>query len=60
MVKPPKAEVDSRIEVAIQAQKRAYCHYSGYYVGAAVLTEGGRVVPGCNVENASYGLAMCA
>lgn len=48
------------IETAVHAQKRAYCPYSRYAVGAAVLTEKGRVFAGCNVENASYGLSMCA
>lgn len=52
--------VERLIETAVQAQKRAYCPYSRYPVGAAVLTESGRVFAGCNVENASYGLAMCA
>jgi cytidine deaminase len=52
--------VQHLIETAVQAQKRAYCPYSRYPVGAAVLTESGRVFAGCNVENASYGLAMCA
>lgn len=52
--------VDRLIETAVQAQKRAYCPYSRYHVGAAVLTETGRVFAGCNVENASYGLSMCA
>ena len=52
--------IERLIETAIQAQKRAYCPYSRYPVGAAVLTGSGRVFPGCNVENASYGLAMCA
>jgi len=52
--------VERLIETAVQAQKRAYCPYSRYRVGAAVLTETGRVFAGCNVENASYGLAMCA
>ncbi len=52
--------VERLIETALQAQKRAYCPYSRYPVGAAVLTETGRVFAGCNVENASYGLAMCA
>ena len=60
MFKSTKRAVDRLIETAVQAQKRAYCPYSRYSVGAAVLTEGGRVFPGCNVENASYGLAMCA
>ena len=52
--------VERLIETAVQAQKRAYCPYSRYPVGAAVLSENGRVFAGCNVENASYGLAMCA
>ena len=60
MAKNQKREIERLIEAAVQAQKRAYCPYSRYPVGAAVLTKGGRVFPGCNVENASYGLAMCA
>ena len=52
--------IERLIETAVQAQKRAYCPYSRYHVGAAVLTETGRVFAGCNVENASYGLSMCA
>jgi cytidine deaminase len=48
------------IETAISAQKNAYCPYSRYPVGAAVLTDGGRIFAGCNVENASYGLSLCA
>ena len=52
--------IERLIETAVEAQKRAYCPYSRYPVGAAVLTETGRVFAGCNVENASYGLSMCA
>ena len=55
-----KQAVERLIEAAVEAQKRAYCPYSRYPVGAAVLTETGRVFAGCNVENASYGLSMCA
>ncbi len=40
--------------------RHAYAPYSRYHVGAAGLVDDGRVVEGCNVENASYGLALCA
>jgi cytidine deaminase len=42
------------------AMNNAYCRYSKFRVGAAVLSEGGEIFSGCNVENASYGLTMCA
>ncbi len=48
------------IEAAKAAQKAAYCPYSRYPVGAAVLMDSGRIYTGCNVENASFGLAICA
>ena len=48
------------VETAITARKGAYCPYSRYRVGAAVLTETGRIFSGANVENASYGLSICA
>lgn len=47
-------------EHAIAAMTKAYCPYSKFPVGAAGLVEDGRIVKGCNVENASYGLTLCA
>lgn len=48
------------VRTARDASQQAYCRYSGFRVGAAVLTEDGRIFAGCNVENASYGLTICA
>lgn len=48
------------IRQAQEAYKNAYVPYSHYPVGAAALWESGRIVSGCNVENASYGLTCCA
>lgn len=45
---------------AIEVMARAYAPYSRFPVGAAALTAEGRIVVGCNVENVSYGLALCA
>ena len=55
-------EIDwSRLEAVARASiQRAYSPYSRFSVGAAVLTSDGRVFSGCNVENASFGLTICA
>lgn len=51
---------DALRAAAVTAAQAAYCPYSGLQVGAAALVDDGRVITGCNVENASYGLGLCA
>ncbi|MCC3277310.1 cytidine deaminase [Arthrobacter sp. zg-Y20] len=51
---------DALLDAARAALAHAYVPYSQYPVGAAALTDDGRIVSGCNVENASYGLTLCA
>jgi cytidine deaminase len=48
------------IKTAIEARKRAYAPYSGFSVGAALLTADGRVFTGCNIENAAFTPTNCA
>lgn len=59
-----KAVMDKRLDEVIEAAKlayqKAYAPYSHFHVGAAALTTDGNIVKGCNVENASYGLTVCA
>jgi cytidine deaminase len=51
---------DDLKKAAIAAMKNAYAPYSHFPVGAAALVNDGRIVSGCNVENASYGIGLCA
>jgi len=51
---------DDLINAAKDARENAYCHYSGYSVGAAIIDNEGHLHVGCNVENAAYPLGNCA
>ncbi len=55
-----ESRIEELIALAKGASANAYCPYSKFRVGAVVLTTSGEVYTGCNVENASYGLTICA
>ena len=55
MIKPKEL-----VALAEQARERAYCPYSGFAVGAALLCADGTVYTGCNIENAAFGPSVCA
>ena len=56
----PDPDWDALRAAAVDAAGSAYAPYSGLHVGAAAICDDGRLVTGCNVENASYGLGLCA
>lgn len=51
---------EALLQAAKEGMKRSYSPYSNFRVGAALLTKDGKVFTGCNIENASYGAAICA
>ncbi|MYH63070.1 MAG: cytidine deaminase [Caldilineaceae bacterium SB0675_bin_29] len=56
----PTVSPQQLVAAAQSARRQAHAPYSSYFVGAAVLTADGEIIPGCNVENASYGGTICA
>jgi len=56
----PDLSPEELLKIAAEAAENAYAPYSKFRVGAAILMEGGSVFKGCNVENVSYGLTICA
>ena len=53
-------EYNDLVSAALNVRDRAYAPYSSFAVGAAVLTKGGGIFAGCNIENVSFGLTICA
>lgn len=56
----PTVSPQQLVAAAQSARRQAHAPYSNYFVGAAVLSADGEIIPGCNVENASYGGTICA
>lgn len=52
--------MEKLLAAALKAKENAYAPYSHFHVGAALATDTGKIYPGCNVENSSYGLTICA
>lgn len=60
MTEPKPHELDKLVHLAVSARDQAYAPHSHFYVGAAMLMDDGEVICGCNVENASYSMCICA
>lgn len=60
LTRPTDKQIENMIRSAHDARAKAYAPYSKFKVGAALLTDSGKIFGGCNVENASYGLTICA
>ena len=58
--RPSRTTLAAMAALALGARKRAHAPYSRFKVGAALKTRAGEIVTGCNIENASFGLTMCA
>ena len=56
----PEETLKKAVELALQIRKNAYAIYSNFAVGAVVITKSGKIYPGVNVENSSYGATVCA
>ena len=59
-IKLPPEIIEELIGKALSMRERSYCPYSGFSVGAALLTGEGKIYGGCNIENASYSVTLCA
>lgn len=59
-MKIEKKTMENLIIRAFDAREKAYCPYSGFAVGAALLSENGQIFTGCNIENSAYGPSNCA
>ncbi|MGD9635750.1 MAG: cytidine deaminase [Pirellulales bacterium] len=60
MTQPENADEAELIRAALDVQQKAYAPYSNFHVGAAIRTASGKIYQGANVENASFGLTICA
>ena len=60
MIQIADRDFERLVQRAVAVRDQAYAPHSHFYVGAALLTSSGDIIEGCNVENASYGLSICA